>query len=144
MSEPPIHNQPAAPSIVTRFGVLEVVLAHSDQGVSARLARPHPRLTAIAGAVGQYEDEALERLRDAVERFGSGWPRPPRMQVFEQTDQPYRPADVVVQVLVQLEDGTERDGWAVGWRGQEVWICWQEAGLDGTAWVPATAVRRAE
>lgn len=65
------------------------------------------------------------------------------MQVFEETDKPYRPADVVAQVLVDV-DGAERTGWAVGWRGQDVWVCWDEAGLDSTAWVPAESVRRVD
>ena len=65
---------PADRRISTRFGDLDVVVEHHPTGVTARLARPEdwPRLSAVTGAIGQDEGEAVERLRAGIEQFGSG------------------------------------------------------------------------
>lgn len=76
---------PSDRRIETRFGLVDVALEQHDGGVYARLARPQdwPRLSAIRGAIGADEDEACERLRSAIERFGADAPAPPRGPAHE-------------------------------------------------------------
>jgi hypothetical protein len=129
-----------------RFGPLTATVEQlKDYTWRATLAERHPRLGGIAGAVGESRDQALARLGRAVERSGCDWPRPPRLGVVTHDGAPYTPATLPPpEVVVVVEDGRERRGYAVGWRADEVWVCWAEGGLDGTAWVPASAVRRVE
>lgn len=133
--------------IDSTFGPLGVhVVPDGTEGRSwrATLAEHHPRLTAVSGALGESEDQAVQNLAAAVQRFGSPWPEPPRLGVLTQGQDeppPYVRAETVERVLVDAGDA-ERAGWAVGWRGDQVWVCWHEGGLDGTAWVPAASVRR--
>lgn len=71
---------PSDHRVQTRLGLVDVALEQHEHGVYARLARPEewPRLSAVRGAIGVDEDEACERLRSAIERFGADKPTPPR------------------------------------------------------------------
>lgn len=75
---------PADRRIRTRFGVHDVdVQLREDGQVVARLAQPdeHPRLSAVVSAFGEDEDQAVERLTSAIERFGADPPAQPRPPV---------------------------------------------------------------
>ncbi len=108
-----------------------------DGRVSARLRHRHPRLGAVAGAAGDSEQEALERLHYAVTRFGSDWPMPPPREQRQ-----YRVQDSPVPVVLAYE-GRHFTGWAVAWTQTEVWVSWEQApGHDRAEWVPADHVAR--
>lgn len=72
---------PADRRLRTRFGLLDVALrTRADGTVVATLAQPeqHPRLSAVTAAFGEDEEQAVERLAEALERFGSDAPAEPR------------------------------------------------------------------
>lgn len=130
--------------IHTWLGPLAAVVEQRDGRWYVRFRDHHPLLTAIKGAIGDTEDEALAVLAGAVHTSGSTWPDPPRRDLIGDTeDGPrYVRAERVDQVLVATDDG-DRLGWAVGWRGDQVWIKWHEGLAGSTAWVAADRVRRA-
>ena len=133
--------------IHSRYGPLpaEVVqgLGDVDRPWRATLVEHHPLLTAVLGAVGSTEREAVGNLAGAVDRFGSDWPLPPRLEQMERTSsQRFVRAETVDKVCVDVDGAGQRAAWAVGWRGDQVWVVWHDGGLDGTAWVPASSVHR--
>jgi hypothetical protein len=56
--------------------------------------------------------------------------------------EPYVKADPEVPVRVCTYDGTVRDGWAVGWRGDRVDDRWRTEMGNHVGWVPAADVER--
>ncbi len=125
--------------ISTRFGVLEVEVSQrlGDGRVAAKLVRRHPRLGAVAGAVGDHEQEAIRNLCSAIERFGCDWPLPPARE-----PRAYQLQDAATPVTF-LWAGEQRHGYAVAYTADEVWIAWEQAhGHDRADWVPAETVER--
>ena len=132
-------------SIHSRYGPLPAQVVQgqgADRPWRATLVEHHPLLTAVLGAVGSTEREAVANLAGAVARFGSDWPLPPRLAQLERASQQFVRAEQVDKVLVDVDGGGQRAAWAIGWRGEQVWVVWHDGRLDGTAWVPARSVGR--
>ena len=129
----------------SRFGpLLGRAAQRADGSWVAVLVHEHPRLGAVAGAVGEEADQALARLAHAVSAFGCDWPRPRQRDLVDEDGHEYVRASDPEQVMVTLDD-EDRAGYAVGWRGREVWVCWARPagnGLDTTSWVRCANVRR--
>ena len=132
--------------IHSRYGPLpaEVVqgVGDADRPWRATLVEHHPMLTSVLGAVGASERRAVGNLAGAVARFGSDWPVPPRSGTLERASFQFVRAERVDMVLIDVDGDGQRAAWAVGWRGQQVWVVWHGGCLDGTAWVPASSVHR--
>lgn len=108
----------------------------------AHLSKQHPRMTAVTGAIGETEHAALAALSWAAFKFASEWPEPTRPGVTESRELLAYVRAATVEGVWVMGEGVERFGWAVGWRGTPVWVCWDEGGLDSTAWVAADQLRR--
>lgn len=139
------------PTLASRYGPLEAATALVSPGEArpwrAELVERHPRLGGVGYALGATEAESLANLEEAVVMFGSSWPRPPRLGRLEEQDGAAScvEAAVVERVLVDVEGEAEPvEAFAVGWRGELVWVTWQEPrGGYSSSWVPASSVRRA-
>lgn len=85
LDQTPDVTLPSDRRVSIRFGLVDVALEVHDRGCFARLAHPEdwPRLSAVRGAIGVDEDEACERLRSAIERFGADEATPPRPSIWE-------------------------------------------------------------
>ena len=59
-----------------------------------------------------------------------------------QQPEPYVKADHEIPVRIRTRDGSIRDGWALGWRGDRVDVRWRTEMGNHLGWVPAADVER--